>query len=118
MPAQISIRPATPADNILLAELGVRTFFDTFAPYQHFVMNIFRAVENRKNIIISANSGLSGIIDSSGNTVLKTQINQSINVSGSVYQNDYITIYTKFGDFFAVMCISVTLFILVIIFII
>ncbi|MDD3064767.1 MAG: apolipoprotein N-acyltransferase [Endomicrobiaceae bacterium] len=93
-------------------------FFDTFAPYQHFVMNIFRAVENRKNIIISANSGLSGIIDSSGNTVLKTQINQSINVSGSVYQNDYITIYTKFGDFFAVMCISVTLFILVIIFII
>ena len=32
MPAEITIRPATPADNILLAELGARTFFDTFAP--------------------------------------------------------------------------------------
>ena len=38
-------------------------FFDSYAPYQHFVMNIFRAIENRKNVIVSANTGLSAIID-------------------------------------------------------
>lgn len=93
-------------------------FFDTFAPYQHFVMNIFRAVENRKNIIVSANSGVSGVIDSCGNTIFKTQVNKNINFTSGAYQNDYITIYSKFGDFFAFACITFTLFILVIIFII
>ncbi|MDD5020907.1 MAG: apolipoprotein N-acyltransferase [Endomicrobiaceae bacterium] len=93
-------------------------FFDTFAPYQHFVMNIFRAVENRKNIIVSANSGVSGVIDSYGNTIFKTQVNENINFTSSAYQNDYVTIYSKFGDFFAFACVTFTLFILIIIFII
>lgn len=93
-------------------------FFDTFAPYQHFVMNIFRAVENRKNVIISANSGLSGVIDSGGNTIFKTQVNKNINFTSTAYQNDYITTYSKFGDFFSFVCITFTLFILIIIFII
>ena len=93
-------------------------FFDTFAPYQHFVMNIFRAVENRKSVIVSANSGLSGIIDASGRTILETKINQNVNLIGNAYQNDYITVYSKTGDILPVICILFTLFIAAVIFII
>ena len=93
-------------------------FFDTFAPYQHFVMNIFRAVENRKSVIVSANSGLSGIIDASGRTILETKINQNVSLIGNAYQNDYISVYTKMGDILPVICILFTLFIAAVIFII
>lgn len=93
-------------------------FFDSFAPYQHFVMNIFRAVENRKNIIISANTGLSAIIDASGNVAVKTDINQNYAFASSAYQNEDITIYDKIGDLFAYICVVVTLFVIVLVFII
>ena len=33
------------------------------APYQHFSMAVFRAVENRRALIRAANTGISGFID-------------------------------------------------------
>lgn len=93
-------------------------FFDSFAPYQHFVMNIFRAVENRKNIIVSANTGLSAVIDASGNVITKTTINQNISFISDAYQNEDLTIYDRIGDVFAYMCIVFTVFIIVLVFII
>jgi apolipoprotein N-acyltransferase len=38
----------------------------TSAPYQHFSMAVFRAVENRRAMVRSANTGISGFIDPVG----------------------------------------------------
>ncbi len=70
-------------------------FFDTAAPHQHFIMNIFRAVENRKAIIVSANSGISGIIEASGVITEKTKSAESILLTGKFLQNNFKTFYTK-----------------------
>ncbi|MDR3275360.1 MAG: hypothetical protein LBS81_05295 [Endomicrobium sp.] len=87
-------------------------FFDTAAPYQHFMMNIFRAVENRKTVIISANSGISGIIDASGLIVERTPSSKNALVRGKFLQNDFKTFYVKYGDLFVKLC-SVALIILI-----
>ncbi len=92
-------------------------FFDSFAPYQHFVMNIFRAIENRKNLIVSANTGISAVIDSSGNVLTKTKINENLSFISDAYQNEDITIYDRIGDGFSYLCSAFTLFIIILVFV-
>jgi len=84
-------------------------FFDTAAPYQHFMMNVFRAVENRKAVIVSANSGISGIIEASGIVVKKTSSSESVLLTGTFIQNDFKTFYTKYGDLFVYLCAGLLL---------
>ena len=93
-------------------------FLDSYAPYQHFVMNVFRAIENRKNVIVSANTGISSIIDSAGNITKITTVNKEEAFVGEAYQNTVITVYDKIGNIFCYMCMFFTMFIIVIVFII
>lgn len=55
--------------------------FDTAAPYQHFMMNVFMVVENRKFVLVSANFGISGIIEFSGIIIDKTKASKKKNCS-------------------------------------
>ncbi|MDR2426678.1 MAG: apolipoprotein N-acyltransferase [Endomicrobium sp.] len=93
-------------------------FFDTAAPYQHFMMNIFRAVENRKAVIIAANSGVSGIIEASGRITNSTKVMKSALISGEFLQNDYLSFYTLHGDLFVKLCALVMVFLFIVILII
>jgi len=86
--------------NILTNHTNDAWFGDMAAPYQHFVMNIFRAVENRKNIIVSANTGISAVIDSSGRVVAKTKTGSKTGFVSYAYTNDYLTVYDEIGDLF------------------
>jgi apolipoprotein N-acyltransferase len=79
-------------------------FFDTAAPHQHFMMNVFRAVENRKAVLVSANSGVSGIIEASGRITASTNVMKPEMISGEFLQNDYLSFYTRNGDFFIKIC--------------
>jgi apolipoprotein N-acyltransferase len=87
-------------------------FFDTAAPYQHFMMNVFRAVENRKDVTVSANSGISGIIEASGIIIDRMPSSKNALLKGAFYQNDFKTFYTKFGDVFVYLCIGLIFFVL------
>ena len=51
-------------------------YLDTAAPYQHFIANIFRAVENRRPLVRAANNGISGVIDPWGRVLAKTSLNE------------------------------------------
>jgi apolipoprotein N-acyltransferase len=82
-------------------------FFDMATPYQHFMMNVFRAVENRKFVLICANTGISGIIEASGVVLNKTKVSKKEILKGTFSQNDFKTFYTKFGDIFARMCVVI-----------
>lgn len=88
-------------------------FFDTAAPYQHFIMNVLRAVENRKAVIVSANSGVSGIIEASGRIVVSTKVSDDALLNGEFLQNDYKTFYTSNGDVFIRICAILLVFLLV-----
>ncbi|MDR2192844.1 MAG: apolipoprotein N-acyltransferase [Endomicrobium sp.] len=84
-------------------------FFDTAAPHQHFIMNVFRAVENRKAALVCANSGISGIIEASGRIIVSTPSSEETFISGSFLQNDFLSFYTLRGDVFVKICAVITL---------
>jgi len=72
-------------------------FLNTSAPYQHFIFNIFRAVENRCFLFRAANTGISGVISPSGKVLLKTNLFEG---GYFVYNTNFYhknTFYTKFG---------------------
>jgi apolipoprotein N-acyltransferase len=93
-------------------------FFDTAAPYQHFTMNVFRAVENRKAVLVSANSGVSGIIEASGRIILSTPSSREAVANGKFLQNEFLSFYTINGDVFVKICAVITLCMLLVILII
>ncbi len=90
--------------NILTNHTNNSWFKDSSLIKQHFTMNIFRAIENRKNVLISTNCGISGIIDCKGKVVIKTKENFDGNFTGKSYTNSYVTIYDKIGDMFVYLC--------------
>jgi len=79
------------------------------APNQHFSMTVFRAVENRRSIIRSANTGISGFIDPSGRVIAATPLFKDATITRSVTMLEGTTFYSRFGDLFAMACLGVTL---------
>lgn len=78
----------------------------TSAPYQHFSMAVFRAVENRRALVRAANTGISGFIDPSGRIMASTPIFEDAAMTRSIPILKEITFYTRFGDLFAFICIA------------
>ena len=78
------------------------------APYQHFSMAVFRAVENRRSLIRSANTGISGFIDPTGRILEQTDLFQEAVLTHSLPVIHQKTIYTRFGDCFAIICMIIT----------
>ena len=79
---------------------------------QYLAMNVFRAVENRVFLARCANTGISCIIDPHGRIVgiIKDEKGREIYILGvltsSVTAAEEKTIYTKWGDWFAFLCIG------------
>lgn len=83
-------------------------------PYQHFIMNIFRAIENRKYLIVAANTGVSSVISPTGKIIKQTKNQEQTVFEGVVYANNYITVYDRIGDLFVYMCIIYVFYIFLI----
>lgn len=83
-------------------------FGKSSAPYQHFSMAVFRAVENRRSLIRSANTGISGFIYPTGRIMKQTDIFQEAVFTKAMPIIDKKTIYTRYGDWFAITCIFIT----------
>ena len=66
---------------------------------QHFQYARLRAIEQRKSIIRSANTGISAVISPSGEIESETNWDEEIAINSRVSVNDTITFYNKFGDF-------------------
>lgn len=88
-------------------------FDGTSAINQHFVLNIFRAIENRKYLIVSTNTGISGVISPTGKIVKQTRNQEQVCFEETVYTNNYITMYDKIGDFFVYICLIYAAFIFI-----
>lgn len=79
-------------------------FGRTAAPYQHFSMAVFRAVENRVPIARAANTGISGFIDAKGRILASTKIFTETYATRDVTPGTAKTFYTQYGDIFAYLC--------------
>jgi len=77
------------------------------APYQHFSMAVFRAVENRVPVVRSANTGISGFIDAYGRVIEKGGIFDEDVLTGNVFPGHEKSFYSEKGDLFAWICSAI-----------
>lgn len=68
---------------------------------QHLSLARLRAIETRKDIARSANTGISAFINSKGEIVSQTKYNEKAVLKGEVALNNTQTFYVKFGDYIA-----------------
>lgn len=80
-------------------------FGDSAAPFQHFGMVVFRAIENRLAFARAANTGISGFIDPSGRILTATPIFTEQAVTGRILARNTSTFYSHYGDIFAYGCV-------------
>lgn len=82
------------------------------AQIQHWAIARIRAIENRRTLVRSTNSGVSCVVDAWGNTLYEMpQFEaQSMTVDIPVYGPLEPTLYTRYGDWFAVLCTLLLVF--------
>ncbi len=71
-------------------------------PIFHATDGIFRAVENRVAIGLSTSSGISLVCDPYGRVTARSGINNRQVILGQTFTAEGQTVYTRFGDWFAI----------------
>ncbi|MFH1936578.1 MAG: apolipoprotein N-acyltransferase, partial [Bacteroidota bacterium] len=81
---------------------------------QHFVFAHLRAIETRRGIARSANTGISAFIDQRGDTFDVTGYWVPAAIKGTLNANSAITFYVRHGDYIARIAVGLTAVLLVI----
>ena len=87
-------------------------FGNTSAPHQHLSMAMVRAIENRRFIARAANTGISAIIDATGNLQSSSKLFTEQLLTGTIRPLSVQTFYTQFGDVFAYLSILFSFFLI------
>lgn len=92
-------RAYTKAGSSLLINITNDAWFGhSSAPYQHLAMARFRAIENRRWLARSANTGISALIDPGGHITTRSGLFEEATLDGNVQLLETKTFYTRFGD--------------------
>ncbi|SVD85200.1 uncharacterized protein METZ01_LOCUS438054 [marine metagenome] len=78
-------------------------------PQQHAKQAIFRAIENRRPVVRSTNTGISTIIEPSGNITNSIPLNERGVIKSQILPINGLTFYTKYGDIFAQLNIVISI---------
>lgn len=84
-------------------------YLATAGPYQHFAANVMRAAENGVPLVRAANTGISGGVDPWGRVTVRSDID-TYTVLFVPVMAAHRTIYSKYGDWFAALCLVVLVF--------
>lgn len=80
---------------------------------QHLYLSSLRAIENRRYVVRSANTGISCFINSRGDVYHPSKYNEAIAIRDEIYLNDKVTFYTLYGDLIGRISILVSIWLLV-----
>ncbi len=90
---------------LLLTITNDAWFGTSSAPLQHFSFGVFRAVETRRALARSANTGISGFIYPSGKILKTTRLFETTFLIESLPKLNIKTLYSRLGDFFPMICL-------------
>ena len=83
------------------------------AEVQHMMHAVLRAAENRRSVVRSTNGGITCVIDPNGKIISRIDpFIESCLVADVPVYTQKSTIYTKYGDWFPILCMLVSLFML------
>ena len=80
---------------------------------KHMYLSSLRAIENRRAVVRSANTGVSCYIDSRGDIYNPSKYDEPIALKDSVYLHEEVTIYSQYGDLIGRVSILLTVWLLV-----
>lgn len=72
---------------------------DTDGYRQHMAYARLRAIENRRDVVRSANTGISCFINQRGDVVQQTGWWEQTSLTGKVHLNEKLTFYSQYGDY-------------------
>jgi apolipoprotein N-acyltransferase len=78
------------------------------APYQHFLIAVFRAVENRRFLLRAATTGISGFVDPYGRVLSRSELMTQTYLTGKVTPAEKLSFYTRSGDVLPILGLTLT----------
>ncbi len=102
--------------NVLVNLTNDAWYGKSSAPYQSMAMTVFRAVETRRSVVRSANTGISGFIDPLGRVAAPSEIFTSWTGVEEVALLNEKTHYVRWGYWFAPLCCAISGILLMIVF--
>ena len=72
-------------------------------PQQHAKQSIYRAIEFRRPIVRCANTGISKVIDKTGNILYEIELNKEGVITANIIPSSEMTFYARYGDIFAII---------------
>lgn len=93
--------------NLLAVQTNDAWFGNTAGPYQHFAFSVFRAVECRRTVVRSANTGISAVILPTGAVAAKTDLGTRTSLHHPAPLLTEKTLYVRSRDSFASLCLIV-----------
>ena len=84
---------------------------------QHFAYARLRAIEQRKTIIRSANTGISGVINAKGEVLESTNWDEEVCISAEVNINNKTTFYSMFGNYIGRLSVFVAAMLFIVAFV-
>lgn len=76
--------------------------------WQHFGYSRLRAIETRRTIVRSANTGISGFINQRGEVIRKTGLNAYTSIRSTVQVNNELTFYVRYGNLIGRTCLALS----------
>jgi apolipoprotein N-acyltransferase len=86
---------------------------NTLGYIQHCYLGALRAIEFRKSIARSANSGISCTIDQLGRIHKPTKYGVETSLTSSIFFNDVVSFYQRFGDLIAYLAVLITVLLII-----
>lgn len=105
---QISRRFAAEGSQLLINLTNDAWYGDTGAPYQHLAIASWRAIENRRYLLRSTNSGISAVVEPTGRLQTTSGLLREDVCLGSFSFLDHLSPYARCGDVFAFLCVTIT----------
>ena len=90
---------------------------NTIGYKQHFSYARLRAVEQRKTIIRSANTGISGVINEKGEVLESTNWDEAVCIAAEININNKTTFYSVFGDYIGRLSVFIAAMLFVVAFV-
>lgn len=103
--------------NVLVVLTNDGWWKDSPGTWQHFGYSRLRAIETRRCVVRSANTGISGIINEKGEVLKESRVNSIEAIKGKVQLNNQITFYDRHGDYIGRICILLSGLVLIYLFI-
>ena len=84
---------------------------------QHFQYARLRAIEQRKSIVRSANTGISCVINAKGEVLQQTNWDEALCLKATINLNNKPTFYGNFGDYIGRISVFIAAMLLIVSFV-